>query len=240
VRIQAVLFDLGGTLVDERDFAGWTEQARRLSLEFDPEALAQAYEEVQRSMDEGAPPAEEEVGVVAFWQRTLAVASGRAVDPTTAQRFVAALREMALPRSPPLYSDARRCLEELAAERRKLAVVSNSTSEASVRRILHRTGIVDYFDKVVSSGTEGVAKPNGEIFRRALSRLRVPAEEALYVGNLEWTDARAARAVGLHSVWLHRDGTGFGDDPPEITSLLEVPLVVRRLERQGGPGVTHT
>ncbi len=228
-----MLFDLGGTLVDERDFGGWTEQARRLSLELEPDALARAYEEVQRSMDAEVPPAEEEAGVVAFWQRTLSLASGREVDPWTAKRFFAGLRETALQRSPPLFSDARRCLEALDAERRKLAVVSNSTSEAAVRRILHRTGIVEFFQKVVSSGSEGVAKPDAEIFRRALGRLRVPAAEALYVGNLEWTDARAARAAGLHGVWLHRDGTGFGDDPPEITSLLEVPLVVRRLEREG-------
>jgi len=109
-------------------------------------------------------------------------------------------------------------------------VVSNSTSEARVRAILDRAGIVDFFARVVSSGTEGVAKPDPEIFHRAVGRLEVRPEEALYVGNLANTDARGARAAGLHAVWLNRDGTGLGIDPPEITSLLEVPLCVHLLD----------
>ncbi|MGI0068384.1 MAG: HAD family hydrolase, partial [Thermoplasmata archaeon] len=86
------------------------------------------------------------------------------------------------------------------------------------------------FTTVTSSGTEGVRKPDPEIFRRALARAHVEAGESFYVGNLAHTDAEAARAAGLGSVWLHRYGTGFNLDPPEITSLLEVPNWVRRLE----------
>ncbi len=225
-----MLFDLGGTLVDERDFGRWIEVARRLSLELEGESLAHAYGEVQVELDRAPPPPDEETGLREFWKRVLAQSSGRPVDAVTAERFLAGLRESTLPQTHPLFSDARRCLEELQARRKRLAIVSNSSSEASARSILHRAGILDFFERIVSSGTERVAKPNPEIFLRALARLGVPAEASLYVGNLEHTDARAARAVGMHSVWLHRDGTGFGDDPPEITSLLEVPLVVRRLD----------
>ena len=38
-KIRAVLFDLGGTLIDERDFAGWTELARGIYLDLDADAL---------------------------------------------------------------------------------------------------------------------------------------------------------------------------------------------------------
>ena len=92
--------------------------------------------------------------------------------------------------------------------------------------------MLDYFERVVSSGTEGVAKPAAEIFRRATERLGIRADEALYVGNLPTTDARAAAAAGLHSVWLNREGMEYREDPPEIMSLLEVPLIIRRLERR--------
>jgi len=125
----------------------------------------------------------------------------------------------------------RRCLDTLAHERRHLGIVSNSSSEASLRRLLDRVGVLSYFERIVSSGTEGVAKPDAAIFRRATERLQVEPTETLYVGNLPWTDTRAALAAGLHSVWLNRDGTGMGSDPPEITSLLEVPLCVRQIER---------
>ncbi|EQD42011.1 hydrolase, haloacid dehalogenase-like family, partial [mine drainage metagenome] len=136
----------------------------------------------------------------------------------------------------PLYSDVRRCLDALARQGRTLAVVSNSTSEAWVRRVLDTAGILDHFARVTSSGTEGVAKPDPAIFRRTLERLGVPPAEALHVGDLEHTDARAAIAAGLSGLWLNRFGTGLGFDPPEITSLLEVaPWVHRRERGAAGP-----
>ena len=224
-----MLFDLGGTLVDERDYTGWTELARRFYLEIDPDAMTHAFLEVEREVDESPPPAGSRDGAVEFWRRVLARASEKDVTSEVAGRFVAAVRATEGPFG--LYSDVRRCLDTLAAEHRQLGVISNSTSEAQVRRILYKVGILDYFARVVSSGTEGVAKPDREIFLRAVGRMHLRPEQAFYVGNLRHTDAQGAAAAGLHSVWLNRYGFGYGEDPPEITSLLEVPLWVRKVER---------
>ena len=232
-RIQAVLFDLGGTLVDVRDFSGWAELARDVSLDLIPEQLSEAFAEVEAEHDRSSFGADPAAAHVEFWRRVLARASGGPVTTETAFRFAASSDSR---RDPPvaLYSDVRRCLDQLRGDHRRLGVVSNSTSEAAVRRILERVGILQYFERVISSGTEGVAKPYPEIFRRALAQLHVAPAEVLYVGDLARTDALAARDAGLHSVWLHREGTGFGDGPPEITSLLEVPLVVQQLEDSPG------
>ena len=59
--------------------------------------------------------------------------------------------------------------------------------------------------------------------------MAVKPDETLYVGNLAYTDAKAATAAGLHGVWLNRFGWGFGEEPPEITSLTELPAFVRRV-----------
>jgi len=230
VRIRAVLFDLGGTLVDEKDFDAWVELARRCYLDLDPDLLHHAFLEVESELDADPYPGAGEARLVDFWQRTLSRAAGKEVDLATTRKFLVAVREEERPIR--LYSDCRRCLDVLRGERRALGVISNSTSEANVRRILDRVGILDYFDRVVSSGTEGVEKPNPEIFRRAVQRMNVRPAEALFVGNLARTDAKAAEAAGLHGVWLNREGFGYGEDPPEITSLLEVPLVVRRIESE--------
>ncbi|MGI0140835.1 MAG: HAD family hydrolase [Thermoplasmata archaeon] len=224
LQIRAVFFDLGGTLIDERDYLAWTDVARRHFLDLDPDALAHAYLETETEVDRAPTP----VDLVEFWRRTLTAASSHEVSTATAERFVADVRRGEPPAR--LFSDVRRCLDELRADHRELGVISNSSSEASVRRLLDRTGVIDFFTTVTSSGTEGVRKPDPEIFRRALARAHVEAGESFYVGNLAHTDAEAARAAGLGSVWLHRYGTGFNLDPPEITSLLEVPNWVRRLE----------
>jgi FMN phosphatase YigB (HAD superfamily) len=218
-----VLFDLGGTLVDYHDYAHWSDLAQRCFVETDEERIAHAFHEVERATDR-----RDRVGYTEFWRRTLEMAADRPVDTLAAERFLALLRER--PGFTRLYSDTRRCLEHLKSEHRRLAVVSNSSSEAHVRSILHANGILPFFERVVSSGTEGVEKPDPEIFHRTLGRMQLTGPDALYVGNLAFTDARAAREAGLHSVWLNRNGTGLGDDPPEITSLLEVPLCVRHIE----------
>jgi len=229
MRVRAVLFDLGDTLVDAKDFDGWSELARRYYLDLAPDTLRHAYFEVEALVDARPHPEGREAGLLDFWRRTLSRAAEKEVGDAVAKKFLAAVRETEP--SVRLYSDTRRCLDTLRAERRGLGVVSNSTSEASVRRLLDRVGILDYFARVVSSGTEGVEKPDPEIFRRAVRRLEVAPNEAVYVGNLEHTDARAASAAGLHGVWLNREGFGYGEEPPEITSLIEVPTVVRRIEQ---------
>jgi len=228
-KIRAVLFDVGGTLVDERDFSGWADLARRLFLDLDIDNLAHAYTETEGKYDAHPPSGSQESRLARFWHDVLSRAAERELEPEVGLKFL----RLRSPDERPirLYSDVRRCLDTLAHERRHLGIVSNSSSEASLRRLLDRVGVLSYFERIVSSGTEGVAKPDAAIFRRATERLQVEPTETLYVGNLPWTDTRAALAAGLHSVWLNRDGTGMGSDPPEITSLLEVPLCVRQIER---------
>jgi HAD superfamily hydrolase (TIGR01662 family) len=221
--IRAVFFDLGDTLIDVRDYALWLEVARGVMVDLDSDALVHAVQEAIRTNDRPDPVSHTEL-----WRQILAAASDRPVTTHTAERFLAELGD----REPTgrLFSDARRCLDVLHAQGRTLGVISNSRSEESIRMLMESVGILRFFSVVLSSGTEGVAKPEPEIFLRALKRANVRAPESFYVGDLAYTDAKAARAAGLHSVWLHRDGTGFGEDPPEITSLLEVPLVIRRIE----------
>ncbi len=232
-RIRVVLFDLGGTLVDERDFSGWVDLARDLFVDIQPDELAHSFSEVESAVDLDPLALEREAAVVEFWRRVLSRAAGREVESATADRFCERVRVARGDKPFPVFSDVRRCLASLRAEHRRLGIVSNSSSEATVRAILDRAGILDPFERIVSSGTEGVAKPDPEIFRRAVERMGVGAAETFYVGNLAQTDAAAAAAAGLHSAWLHRDGTGLGDNPREITSLLEVPLIIRALERGG-------
>lgn len=223
-RFRAVLFDLHGTLVEDRDYEEFSHLAHQVDVPADPEPLSEAVRwadtEFDRARDRPTP--------VTYWQAVLARASGRAVGPVEARRYVERLDR--LPPIARLFSDVRRTLERLTAEGRRLGVVSNSRSESSVREMLESVRILPYFSVIVSSGSEGVEKPDPEIFHRAVERIGVAPSEAFYVGDLSNTDARAAEAAGLASVWLHRDGTGFGLDPPEITSLSELPRWVAKLE----------
>lgn len=224
-RIDWVFFDLGGTLIDYADPVRWAECASAVGISVEPEHLAHTHEEVEREVDEAGRqlPSRE------FWRAVLARSSGTTVDDTAIARFEE--EYLRNPEQPRLFSDAVRCLAELRADRRRMGVISNSRSAEAVRWHLRDAGIEGYFDWVISSGTEGVEKPDPRIFRIALERAHANAPAAAHIGDQPGRDARAATRAGLHGIWLNRRGTGFGDDPPELTSLTELPYYLRELDR---------
>ncbi|EQD70309.1 hydrolase, haloacid dehalogenase-like family, partial [mine drainage metagenome] len=176
-RITTVFFDLGGTLVDERDFGRWSDAAARLNLDAPVEEISRAFAEVEDLADK-----DPQMGFYDFWRQTLSRAVGTPLPPGVAERFCATLREG--PCAYPLFSDVRRCLDVLSRQRRRLGIISNSESADRVREILRNAGLEGRFDPIVSSGTEGIRKPDPAIFRRALGLAGVPAHSAFYVGNL--------------------------------------------------------
>ena len=222
LRIDVVLFDLGGTVVDTRDFQGWSMDARSLGLEIDPEDIALAWESIRPwvVLPDTSPERR--------WRDVLSRAAKSDVPEADVARFLEVQREKPIPGA--LFSDARRCLEILEQAEKRLGIVSNSRSESSVRQLMAKLDIERAFDVVVSSGTEGIRKPNPEIFHRALARLNASAREALFVGDDIENDFDGAVRAGLHAVWLNRAGTGMENERPQILSLSEVPRVVRLLE----------
>jgi putative hydrolase of the HAD superfamily len=115
-----------------------------------------------------------------------------------------------------------------------LGLVSNGRAflQGAVLRALE---IEIFFDAVLISEAEGVRKPDAEIFHRALRRLDVGAEEAVYVGDHPEADICGARDAGLKAVWkrnrfwappiLH-DGVIDGlEELPDTVHRLSIALV---------------
>jgi HAD superfamily hydrolase (TIGR01549 family) len=215
---RAVLFDLGNTLVNVRDFNQIEEMAHRIGIEVDGEALAHAFQDVESETEK---PAGNVVPFDRFWGQVFVRSKREPVRPGEVEAFTRALQDMEL--VPERFTDVGPCIEVLEGQGYRLGVVTNWRDEGSARKVLEKVGLLEHFSAVVAAGTEGVAKPDPEIFRRAANRVGARPSETVYVGDLPTTDARGAAAAGLTAVWLHRGGTGFGDDPPEITSLLELP-----------------
>src|SRR5262249_15997954 len=115
--------------------------------------------------------------------------------------------------------------------RHRLAVVSNFDYTPTARHVLEREGIVDLFDSVVISDEVGWRKPKPVIFERALQRLGITPVEALFVGDRADIDVAGARAVGMPSAWINREGAALpeGMAPPEfeIRDLAELEGILR-------------
>lgn len=91
------------------------------------------------------------------------------------------------------YPDAAAVLEGLHRRGVKTAVVSNIAFD--VRPAFESIGAAEFVDEFVLSFEVGAVKPDAAIFRTALSRLGVPAERAVMVGDSDEADG-GARALG--------------------------------------------
>jgi len=83
----------------------------------------------------------------------------------------------------------------------KLAIVSN-TEEIVTSHDLDQFDMRRHFETVVLSSVVGVSKPDPRIFRIALQRLGVLAQECLFVGDDYDCDYRGPERVGLRPVLL--------------------------------------
>ena len=118
-----------------------------------------------------------------------------------------------------LFPEVRPALESLAS-RYTLVAVTNGNAR------LERIGIDYLFHAVVSARTAGAAKPARPIFDAAVSAGGARAHETLHVGDHPEFDVYGARAAGLRTAWLNRNGHEWPVEfePPEqtVTNLREL------------------
>ncbi len=100
------------------------------------------------------------------------------------------------------YGDAARALARLRASGVRVGVLTPLPSDTA-RWLLHRSGLVE--DLLVASGDPGApVPPDRAAFRAAAERLATPFSRVAFVGDLFWSDVRAAARAGLASVLLDR------------------------------------
>lgn len=207
--IRAVVFDLGGTLIEysgqydswpDLEIPGFAAAYESLSLASLAMPLADAFQAVglaalparwQRAT-EGGP----NLALAAFLGE---VAAECEIDASEVHLSQAAERyEQAIcDRGEPLPGGA----EMLGALRQagfKLGLISNTMFRGEIhRRDLARFGLDEYFDYMLFSADAGVWKPQPEIFWHILEKLGVSPEEAVYVGDSPEHDIVGAKAAGM-------------------------------------------
>ncbi|MNN54659.1 Pyrimidine 5'-nucleotidase YjjG [compost metagenome] len=95
-------------------------------------------------------------------------------------------------------------LEACKSHGYKLGIITNGYSHLQHRKI-DLLEIRHYFEEIIVSGDLGIKKPDERIYRIALERLGVSAEEAVIVGDHPVNDIWGAAQVGIRGVWLQRN-----------------------------------
>ena len=94
-----------------------------------------------------------------------------------------------------------------------LGIIANQNTGTEAR--MKAFGIRKYFDLIVSSAEEGIAKPDPRIFLLALERAGCSPEECVMVGDRLDNDILPAKKLGMKTVWV-RQGSFAGGDPGKL------------------------
>jgi putative hydrolase of the HAD superfamily len=214
--IQAVLFDVNGTLVRiqteddmEQIFRAAGHFLTYQGIDLCRDQVRDLYFRTLKEQQQSSPEKYPEFDAVGIWRSIIQehlTDFTRALPPAKLAQMPLFLAEMSRGisrRRLGLYPHVREVLDVLR-ERYPLALVTDAQS-AYARGELHRVGLLGYFDPIVISGDYGFRKPDRRLFQFALDRVGVPAEEAVYVGNDMHRDIFGAREAGLTTVMFDSD-----------------------------------
>ena len=180
--VDAVLFDLDGTLLDTVD--DLHEAANRMLAELG--RPLRTREEIRNFVGKGIPK---------LVERCLADPDVSAADFDAAvEVFRTHYRETNGSKSAP-YDTVRETLDALKASGVSMGVVTNKAQDFAVP-LLEATGLADYFGAVVCGGMLPNKKPAPDMLLHACELLSVGKERAIMVGD-SGNDALCAQAAGV-------------------------------------------
>jgi HAD superfamily hydrolase (TIGR01509 family) len=214
--LEAVLFDLDNTLVDE-DAAALAALRDALASAFprppDSSSFLTALKDLLAGPEEDRLPLWIWLSArPSHWKAAAAVtghpgADGESLYTTFHESFLARLS---------LFGDAADALQRTGA-RYALALVTNGPAHVR-RREIELLGIADYFETIIISGEVRLAKPDPQFFMQALADLQCRAGHALLVGDDPLEDVLGAKATGLHACWVNRHNASLPENvpPPDL------------------------
>ena len=244
--IRAVIFDLGGTLLEYKlPGTDWTQ--------FEQAGAGAAFAHLSRKGHE-LPPCDAFVTrvveqVQSRWQQVTEhggnlrltdvlrdVCAGYSIilspkeTEAAAHDYVTPLSAQARP-----LPGARETLQALRAQGQKIGLISNTMWPGRYHLAdLARHGLAEYFRHTLFSADVGVWKPHAEIFYQSLAALEVTPQEAVFVGDFVPHDIAGAQGVGMKGV--HITTGEFSSDGVEpdgrISALIELPALIAQWEER--------
>ncbi|NPV09724.1 MAG: HAD family hydrolase [Anaerolineae bacterium] len=121
-----------------------------------------------------------------------------------------------------LYQDALPVLRELRARGVRTGIVSNTpwgSPAGPWHEEVRRLGLADVTEAVIFCAEVGWRKPARDIFLVALGRLGVEAQHALFVGDDPRWDLAGPRALGMEAILLDRTGAFLELEEARVTGL---------------------
>lgn len=213
--IKAVIFDLGGTLIEYAgtyqtwpllETPGLKAAHQRLTAAGVPQPPFTQFQETGFALLPGrwqqATAGERNLRVVELIAEILATngftAPETAVLDEAAQAYEAAIQSQAQP-----IDGAQTLLAELQASGYRLGLISNTMFRGEAHLAdLARFGLDGYFQATLFSADKNMWKPNQAPFTQMVTALGVPAAAAVYVGDDPANDVVGSQGAGLRAIHI--------------------------------------
>lgn len=126
-----------------------------------------------------------------------------------------------------IENDTISTLTELRAKEFHLGLVSNASDSRDVLALVDKFDIKGFFDFILVSVDCGYRKPHPRIFELALSNWGYLPDEIVMVGDRLDADISGARPLGIYTIWIKRRAK-VGDPYPAspnatVETLNEIP-----------------
>lgn len=118
-------------------------------------------------------------------------------------------------------------LQNLKSAGYRLALLSNRSQPCD--DLLAELGLLPYFELAMVAGQVNCWKPEACVFEFALDSLGLSAAQAVYVGDNYYADIIGAREAGLHPILIDPDGVFPDAECPVIRHMGELENVLRLL-----------
>jgi HAD superfamily hydrolase (TIGR01662 family) len=241
-KAQAILFDLGNTLVHFD--APWPDTFQEMA-----NALLQSLKKAGISIEEenrfsqdfyqrlivNEPQPENEYKQVSATHNLMELLMGygfwepdqRVVNHALRQMFEIAEKYWTV------EDDTIQTLLALKSHGYRLAIISNAEDSENVQQIINKAKIKDLFEVIIDSASYGFAKPGSAIFNEVLGKMHISPLNSVMVGDRLDTDILGANQINIRSVWITRRSRFSGKPLPHesmkpwktidsLTALLQI------------------
>jgi len=119
-------------------------------------------------------------------------------------------------------------LEELKKRNMLIGMITNGYGQFQMDNI-KALEIDGYFQTILVSEWEGLKKPDPQIFLRAAHKLGLLPNECVFIGDHPDNDVRAAKNVGMKSIWKKDMQWKEVQADYVVGDLMEIPVIIKEL-----------
>jgi putative hydrolase of the HAD superfamily len=208
VRIRAIVFDMGGTLIYPADPVGETyaRVAYAYGVRLPAEATTTAFREAMKSCSprpRGTIPCDGNDR--AWWKQVVSrsLPENAFADPAAFEAFFEEVYlHFARPEAWGIYPEALEVLKALSDYGVELVALSNW--DARLHTVLDGSGLGEYLPKRFISAELGWEKPDPAIYRHVAEILRLPPTALMSVGDDPRNDVEGPRKAGWQAMQIER------------------------------------